>query len=815
MLKNYLRIALRTLRKHPLYTAINVSGLAVGMACCLLIVMLVRHEWSYDRFHTNADRIYRTTIEYVAPGGEVNYQNMMTPAFTPLLKDEFPAIEQATRFVQGHQDVQVGSDFHRQRMVEVDPDFFTMFTFPFRAGDPGSVLDDPSGMVITEDVATTFFGVRAGSFEEALGETVSITRGDRTFDFIVTGVAAHPPATSSLDFEVAISFENYDAIYLGGNNWGGRTSTYILLEPGTDPAAFEEALVPFVDTQSARYQEALRSGGFLAEGDDAFRMRLQPLAAMHLSPDVWVPYEAAPHNPLYSYILVGIGLLVLGIACINFMTLSVGRSTERAKEVGVRKALGAHRGQLARQFWGEALVLTAGALVIGVVLALGALPFFNDLTGQDLVLSTFYGYEVALGIGVLLAVVGVVAGGYPAWVLARFQPAAVLKGEVTGGRAGWFTRSLVVLQYTISIGLIVATVVMSQQLHYLLNKDLGYNEDLVMVVEARQVSRGEAPRVLDRFRNELLPYDQVTHVERAGYAFTRGTDRNTWQDASGTTRSAYNFGVGVDYVDLMDMTIVAGRNFSRDFPGDSTQSVLVNEALVREFGIEDPIGTTLTGWLDTVYDEAPTIIGVVEDFHFQSLREAVEPAVLNMHPDYYNYMGAILLRIRPGAVQETIQRVEATWAEALPGKPFTYSFLDDDLASQYQAEQRWRSIITYASVLAILIACLGLFGLATLTVARRTKEIGIRKVLGASVTGLMALIAREFALLVGLATLIAWPLAYWGLQQWLQDFAYRIGMPWWAFPAAGAVALAIAVGTVGLRALQAARLDPARALRSE
>jgi putative ABC transport system permease protein len=666
-------------------------------------------------------------------------------------------------------------------------------------------------MVITEDVATTFFG----SYDDALGKTVSITRSDQTYDFIVTGVATHPPNNSSLEFEVAISFENYDDIYLGGNNWGGRTSTYILLQPGQDPDAFEEALAPFVDTQFADYQEALRSNNFLAEGDDAFQMHLQPLKELHLSPDVWVPYEAAPHNPLYSYILAGIGLLVLLIACINFMTLSVGRSTERAREVGVRKAIGANRGQLARQFWGEALVLTAAALGIGVVLALGALPFFNDLTGQDLTLSTFYGYEVVLGIAVLLVVVGVVAGGYPAWTLSRFQPATVLKGEVAGGRTGWFTRSLVVLQYTISIGLIVATVVMSQQLRYLLNKDLGYDEDLVMVVNTGQVSRSEAPRVLDRFRNELLPYDQVTHVERAGYSFTRGTDRNTWQDASGTTRSAYNFGVGVDYVDLMDMTIITGRNFSRDFPSDSTQSVLVNEALIREFDIADPIGTKLTGWLDNIYDEAPTIIGVVKDFHFQSLRQEVEPTVLNMHPDYYNYMGVILLRIKPDAMQEAIHRAEATWAEALPGKPFTYSFLDDDLAQQYRAEQRWRSIITYSSVLAILIACLGLFGLATLTVARRTKEIGIRKVLGASVAGITTLLAREFALLVGIAMVIAWPLAYWGVRQWLQDFAYRIGMPWWAFLAAGAVALVIAVGTVGFRALQAARTDPVKALRYE
>lgn len=815
MLQNYFKIAVRNLRNHQAYTIINVSGLAVGMACCLLIFMLVRHEWSYDRFHEHTDRIYRTTIPYTAPDGTVNYQNMMFPDFTPLLAESFPAIEHATRFVQGSQDIQVGNEFFQQTMVEVDPPFFQIFSFPLLAGDPITALRDPSGMVITEEVAEAFFGVEAGRYAEALGQTVSISRNDVVHDFTITGVAETPPKNSSLQFEVAISFENYEEIYLGGNNWGGRTSTYILLKPEEDPAAFEEALQPFVATQFADYQEALRANEMLAEGDGVFQMRLQPLREMHLEPEVWMPYETAAHDPLYSYILGGIGLLVLLIACINFMTLSVGRSTRRAREVGMRKVLGAQRSQLMRQFWGEAFILTAVSLLLGTILALLALPLFNDLTGKELTLAALNGLEIAGAVLVLLLVVGLIAGGYPAALLSRFQPVEVLKGTVLAGGKNRLTRSLVVLQYTISIGLIVCTLVMARQLNYMLDKDLGYEDDLVMVVNTGQVSRSEAPMVLERFKDKLLPYEQVEQIARAGYSFTRGSDRNTWTDADGATRSAYNFGVGFEYIDLMEMEVVEGRNFSPAFTTDSTQSVLVNEALVREFGLESPVGTKLTGWLDFIYEESPTIIGVVKDFNYRSLREEVQPAVMNMHPDYYNYMGAILLKIRPGTIDETVALVEQTWAESMPGKPFNYSFLDEDLAAQYDSERRWSNIVTYSSFLAILIACLGLFGLATLQVARRTREIGIRKVLGASVPSVVQLVAREFLVLVAVAAVLAWPLAYIGMQRWLDDFAYRIGIGPGAFLWATFGALAIALATIAYHAIRAALADPVRALRHQ
>ncbi len=480
----------------------------------------------------------------------------------------------------------------------------------------------------------------------------------------------------------------------------------------------------------------------------------------------------------------------------------------------MRKVLGAQRNQLMQQYWGEALIQTSLGLLAGFVLAFALLPFFNQLTGQALSIFNLNWYEVAGALVFLLVVVGVIAGGYPSVLLTRFQPVAVLKGVVRTQGKDTLNRSLVVLQYTISIALIVGTLIMAQQLNYLLSKDLGYEKELVMVVHTNQVSRNDAPMVLDRLKNDLLPYVQIEQIARAGNPFTRGSDRNTWRDAEGITRSAYNFGVDYNYVDLMGMEIVEGRNFMEQFPSDSTQSVLVNEALVREFGLENPVGKQLTGWLDGVYEEAPTIIGVVKDFNFRSLREDVVPAVMNMHPNYYNYMAAVLIKVKGGDLSSTVRLVEQSWAEMLPGKPFTYSFLDEDLAAQYQTEERWSGIVRASALLAVLIASLGLFGLATLSVSRRTREIGIRKVLGASVPRVVMLVAGEFVKLVAIAAVIAWPLAYLGMNKWLDDFANRIDISLWPFLLAGLVAVGIALITISTRAISAAMINPVRALRN-
>ena len=816
MLKSYLTIALRTLRKHSGYAFINVFGLALGMACCLLILMLVRHEWSYDTFHADGDRIYRVLYEETGPDGDLAYQRLIHPRIGPAMAEAFPSITHLARYVQGNLEVQHERERIRERVAEVDSTFFELFSFPFLVGDPATALDDPQNIILTAEAAEKYFSATpVTGYHEVLGQTVTLARGENEWPFTVSAVLAPLPTTSSIQFDLALSFRQYANIRLGANNWGGRNSLYIKLAEDQGPEALEEAFKPFTALHLGDHIDARRNASRIGEGEEAFKMVLQSLRDVHLNPEVGNTYEEATHDPLYSYILSGIALLVLLIACINFMTLSLGRSAGRAREVGMRKVLGAYRSQLMKQFWGEAVLLSLIALVLSLLLAGLALPAFNALTGQTL---SFGQFGDALSIGTLVGLVtfiGLVAGGYPAVVLSRFQPVSVLKGNVGTGQRRRFTQGLVVLQYTFSIALIISTLVMYQQLDYLLHKDLGFKGDQIVVVQTNGLSTPQENQVLQVFREELGSYDRVTNVLRTGYSFTKSYDTYGWNAPDGTPMWGHNFGVDHDYIEVLDMKIVAGRTFSRDLPTDSTQSVLVNEAFVREFNIAAPIGYELSGYDGYFGDIDPVIIGVVEDFNFQSLRETVEPAILNMHPDYYMGMNAMLVKIKPEDVPGTLALLETTWKKVFPEKPLVSTFLDADMDAQYQDEQRWSSILTYSALFAILIACLGLFGLATLTVSRRTKEIGIRKVLGASVSGLAVLVAREFAVLVGVATVLAWPLAYFGMTRWLETFAYSIDLGLLVFIVAGLLALGLAVGTVSYHALRAAAADPVKTLRYE
>jgi len=430
MLKNYLTVAVRSLRKNKVYSSVNLVGLAVGMASCILIFMLVWHEWSFDRFHENVDDIYRTVLAYDKVDGERGYQAMMTPTFTESFRESFPSIERATPYVAGGIDLEVGDDTHRQRLAEVHSDFFSLFSFPLLVGDKETILDDPASMVISSEMAMKFFDLDAEDINRAMGKAVTISRQGEAYNFTVSGIVEVFPVNSSHSFDAAISFENYGNIRLGGNNWGGRVSTYVQLSEGISNESLGTALQSFARTEFASYVSDMQQATYMAMGDNAYTFVLQPLNEMHLTPDIWVSYETAPHNPTYSYILGGIGLLILLIACINFMTLSVGQSTRRAREVGMRKALGAYRGQLMKQYWGESLIMTAISLILGIVLAVLVLPHFNFITGNELSFSALPPQIVAASILILIVVVGLIAGGYPSMVLSKFQAAAVLKGDI-------------------------------------------------------------------------------------------------------------------------------------------------------------------------------------------------------------------------------------------------------------------------------------------------------------------------------------------------------------------------------------------------
>ena len=818
MLRNYLKIALRNLRKHAGYTFINVAGLALGVACCLLIMLLVRHEWSYDTHHEKGDRIFRILMQHEMPDGSHEHWLLTPPPLAQAIDSAFTGVERTTRLIGGQKLLRYGEASFPESVYMVDSTFFEIFSFPLLAGSARSVLADPQGMVITEAAALKYFGAGRSTLERAIGRNLTVLQGEDAIDFRVTGVLEDLPHTSSFRADVFISMQSYylegGSIYLGGNRWGSKNTLYALLAPGQDAEALEVAMPPLTRVELGPLIEARREAGYLADAGEGIRLVLQPLRDIHLNPRIGNAYEAGAHNPTYSYVLAGIGLLVLLIACINFVTLSLARSTTRAREVGMRKVLGAHRIQLMKQFWGEALLLSLVALVFGLVLAGLVLPEFNALTGRELSLLSSGGWSSIMLLVVLIGTVALVSGAYPAVVLSGFRPASVLKGE-HAVRKVRFSRGLVVAQYAISVGLIFCTIVMYRQLDYLLNKDIGFEDDQVVVVDAGGLSEREDDLAVEAFRSGTASYPNVSHVLRTGYAFTKSYDEYSWTAPDGRTIRAHMLGIDFDFLDVMKMRLVDGRDFSRAFPSDSASSVLVNQAFVRTYGIEQPLGYRLEGFGSFFGETAPTIIGVVHDFNFRSLHEEVEPAVLNMHPDYYMGMNHILVKIRPDAVRETLGLLQELWTSILPDKPFRYTFLDEDIAAQYQAERRWGRMLTYSSVLAILIASMGLFGLATLSAARRRKEIGIRKVLGATVSGIAALVTREFAVLVCVSAVVAWPIAFFGMREWMGSFAYRTSIPWWVFTAAALAALGIAVGTVSFHAWRAATADPARSLRYE
>ncbi len=812
MLKNYLTVALRNVRRQKGYAAINIVGLALGMACCLLIFTLVRHEWSFDTMHEKGERIYRVLIQETRPDGDLDYRVLMPPSIAPETATMFPTIEAMSRFVVGQRDVRKEDQVFQERLAMVDSTFLDLFSFPLLAGDRATALDDPQAVVLTEPVARAYFGV---ADQTALGKSITVERGTERYDFTVTGVLAPLPVTSSLQFDMLMSFHQYEALPIGSNDWGGRTSLYVLLAEGQQPAALEAALVPFTATLFAERIDGRRAAGFLADGPEAFQLTLQPLLDLHHDPERSVTYETPPSNPRYAYILLGIAVMVLTIACINFITLALGRSTTRAREVGVRKSLGANRGQLMRQFWGEALLLSVLALPLGVVLAALALPTFNLMTGQDFGFAHLAHPAMLWLLAGLIAFVALVGGSYPALVLSRFQAASVLKGDLSTRGRRPFTSALVVAQYVVSIGLIVCTLVMYRQLDYLLTKDLGFDAEQVVAVAMPRLTDTQKQQLVDVVRQDVVGQQGVVAAAPTSYSFTRGYDTYGWTAADGTPFTVHNIAGGYGYLDLLGMELVAGRNFSPDFPSDSTQSVLVNEAFVETYGIAEPIGHVLTGLEDSFFAGNPTIIGVVKDFNFETLRDPVAPAMLNMHPDYYGGLNALLVRVQPDDVPTSLAHLEATWTALFPDRPFTYSFLREDLADQYQDERRWRTILTDSALLAILIACMGLFGLATLTVAKRRKEIGVRKVLGASVGSVVALLSTEFVRLVVIAFVLAAPLAYLAMHRWLEDFAYRIDIGPLSFLIAGILAIAVALVTVGAHAYRAARANPVKSLRYE
>ena len=808
MIKNYLKIAVRNLWNNKGFSAINIAGLAIGLATCLLMLFYVTDELSYDKFNTKADRIYRVDGD-IQFGGNHFVLAVAPDPMGPTLKKDFPQVEQYVRF-RGYGGLLVkkgNQNIAEDRVIYADSTLFDVFTLPMIQGDPKTALTAPNSVVITETTAKKYFNSM-----DVVGKNLVVN--DST-NLKVTGVIKDVPLQSHFNFDFFVSLSSNDESRQ--NNWvSNNFNTYVVLRKGADPKKLESqfgALVlKYVGPQvkqlmNITMDDFAKSGNF-----DTYH--LMPLTDIHLHSNKTAEL-GANSNIEFVYIFSFIAVLILLIACVNFMNLSTARSSNRAKEVGVRKVLGSLKKSLVTQFLTESILISFIALILAIAIAWLLLPYFNQLSGKQLGQSVFSNPWLFPSLVALMLVVGVIAGSYPAFFLSAFNPVEVLKGKYSKGfKSSWLRSGLVVFQFFISIALIVGTMVIYNQLKFIRNKDLGYNRKQVLVVK-NTFSLGNNVKA---FKDDVLQMTGVENATMTGFLPTSDwrSDSPLFPDATldqKTAVSAQIWRVDENYIPTLDMKIIKGRNFSKDFPTDST-GIIINESAAKLLGFADPINKTLY-YLNNFNNNkdvtAYHIVGVVKDFNFSSLRDVVTP--LALLDGVQN--GSISFRVNTTNMQGLVANIETKWKSMTTGQPFNYSFMDDDFNNTYKSEQQTGKIFISFAVFAILIACLGLFGLVTYAAEQRTKEIGIRKVLGASVGRIVGMLSKDFLKLVIIAMLIAFPVAWWAMHSWLQHFAYRISIGWWVFAIAGGVALLIALLTVCLQAIKAAIANPVNNLRTE
>ncbi|MDP4265636.1 MAG: ABC transporter permease [Bacteroidota bacterium] len=807
MFRNYLKTAFRNLIKSKFYTSINIIGLAVGLATCLLILLYVLDELSYDKYNVKADRIYRVNNE-IKFGN--NYMDLAVSAALQgsTMAREMPEVEQYTRIrwygsflvKKGNENVQEG------RVGFADSTLFDVFTLPVIEGNPKTALKEYHSLVITETIAKKYFNSTG-----VVGKTMLI---NDTGNYKITAVIKDIPKQSHFNFDFFVPMiENRGS---NDDNWLSENwNTYILLKQNADVKQVEAQLNPFMDKHIGPQLKSIinqslddfkKSGGFI-------RANLTPLTAIHLHSNKTAELDGNG-NAEFVYIFSAIALLILIIACVNFMNLSTARSSNRAKEVGVRKVLGSLKIGLVGQFLTESFLICFIALVFSILMSWLLLPYFNELAGKDINNTALFHPGMLLWLVVLMLTVGLLAGSYPAFFLSSFQPIDVLKGRLAGGfKRSWLRSSLVVFQFIISIVLIFGTVVIYSQLKYIHNKDIGFDRNQVITVNYSNALGDRA----STFKNELLQISGVQDATMSGFLpvnFNRNTNSyftSTALDPS-TGMSMQSWTVDENYVPTLNIKILQGRNFSPQFLTDST-GIIINEAAAKFLGEKDLLNKKLYTMNDinTRVLKEFHIVGIMKNFNFSSLRDVVSPLALFLGKDN----GNISVRIHSTDIPGVIAQMKKKWKAISPSQPFDYSFMDEDFNKLYATEQRTGQIFITFAILAIVIACLGLFGLITYAAEQRVKEIGIRKVLGANVANIVSMISRDFLKLIFVASFIAFPLAWWSMNKWLQDFAYRINISWWAFAVAGVITLLIALLTISFQAVKAATANPVNSLRTE
>ncbi|MES2732952.1 MAG: ABC transporter permease [Bacteroidota bacterium] len=806
MLRNYLTIALRNLWRHKAFSAINIFGLAIGMATCLVIMLYVQHELSYDGFHEKADRIVRVFFRASMNGGKMNEAHVMPPT-AQTLKADYPEVQEATRLrTGGSPRFTFGDKTLNQDFAYVDSNFFQVFTLPLVKGNMKTALIQPNTAIITKAMAHKFFGE-----EDPMGKVLTIKSYHASFQ--ITGVMEEIPLNSHFHFDLFASMASREDAK--SPSWmDSEFFTYLVLPQGYDYKRLEAKLPQVVEKyMGPQIKQAfgMNFDQFRKKGND-LGLFLQPLTDIHLHSDF--SYDLTPAGDIrYIYLFGAIALFMLLIACINFINLSTASASKRAKEVGIRKVLGSLKLDLVRQFMLESILLAAFALVVSILLVNVTLPFFNNLTGKELDLP-WMAIPMVLLFGLL---VGILAGSYPAFFLSSFKPVSVLKGSATivklsGSRRGIGLRSgLVVFQFLVSITLMVGATVVYKQLKYIQDKKVGYDREQILIIEDTW-RLGNNEHV---FRQKLLQDSRLVNASISGFLPAGPSNNNnftvTTEDNPLQLVKTLRYGVDYHYLPTLGMQLVAGRNFSEKMGTDST-GIIINETAARTFGwLTSPVGHTLTNSNNQGKKTTYRVIGVVKDFHFRSLHERIAPLVMVLG----DHSGSVIVKAKTKDMAGLLATIKSQWTPFAPEEPFTYTFLDERFEAMYRFEQKVGQVVALFAGLTIFVACLGLFGLATFTTEQRTKEIGVRKVLGASVTNIVGLLSKDFLKLVLIANVIAWPLAYYAMNKWLEDFAYRIDISWWVFALAGLAAVAVALFTISFQAVKAALANPVKSLRTE
>jgi putative ABC transport system permease protein len=812
MIKNYIKIGLRSLIKNRIYTIINILGLSVGIASSLLILLHVEDELSYDKLHSKGDHIYKMVLERLYPDHVTNYA-FVPHSFSEVMVKDFPEVKNAVRlFAAGpnnpvmvrYQD-EKGEEraFEEYGLMAADSTFFQMFDFKVTTGDPDKVLANAQDMVITQEMAIKYFGN-----EDPVNKTMRTDFGD----FVVRGICEDVPENSHFDFDFMVSMKTFQ--FLQTENFTGfSTHMYFELGDNVDVKSLEAKFPKMVETYAAPQIEQNLNTTYqeYVAGGNGYNYSLIQLEDIHLYP---VKYQGALKNGGSIndiYIFISIAVLIILIACINFMNLATARSTERAKEVGIRKTLGSPKKQLVGQFLTESVIMSTFATILALGIVYMSLPYFNSIVGKNLALAASGSIALPFSITAAL-VIGLLAGSYPAFVLSGFNPVAVMKGSMqTNKSSAWLRNGLVVFQFAISIILITGTLIVQDQIDFMSKLDLGYDKEQVLVID-RAGSLNEQQEV---FINEIKNIPTITEAGASGSIPVNqyfGIQFLPPGGAEVITTNAMN--VDDDYMKTMGFEIVAGRGFSKDF--NDSLSIIINEQTVELLGVDNPIGMKLrnTNGQPPVVTEFE-IIGVVKDFHYMSLREKISPFVMLSTELNNGNGGVITVRMTGEDLQGTIAQLESKWKQFVPQDPFKYKFLDDELDQQYKSEANSGKIFALFAGLGILIACVGLFGLAAYMAGLRTKEIGVRKTLGASVMGVVFLLSKDFTKLILIALLMAFPTAYYFMSQWLANFAYQTPISIFTFVMSGGAALLIAWLTVGYQTLKAALVNPVKSLRSE